>query len=504
MLHDSLEGCSRERAAQLLALAEGDPVVATALHRQLSSFETGMQPELAAEIPQEAGAPAETELRPAIVTQPLEDVEIRDHMNLGISLEGAVRFLQHQLGLNPDGSAFGSNESCSVQNVRERYASRDCQHEYNWISLEYPDHLTGYDLIQCIKQWLRQQGAADKSVCEVLLERGNNWDLLGGTNPGRKPPVGQAEIFLSHVQAEPPLDTLCLMRKIDHGHAGVSSKCFQWLDYFSLRQCQSDFKAPEIVKLISEIGHTAVNMDKKRQVWERSFCVLETYATVRAGAGLSVRHVHVGDPAMLMAGAGGRDFVACCCGAFVGPTGIGVCCAGFGTFVIGGGGGAFPVYPTVCFTVPTGAGLGMCLGCLGLSWHNAQALQPPTFDAANTKCRSPRDKAEIEEWIQTDATLPRGFETLNQVRQLLRLLGLPRPAMFVLPAQVMKRGVTRALRREQLRQCLVEKDGECPSPCPCDQSCPSPCHYVTGLLNVLCPAACLPSCCYREMQRNWW
>ena len=215
----------------------------------------------------------------------------------------------------------------------ELKAYRDAlgEHAEAWIAEEYPDRLTGYDVATSIRKWLHERNASHLSVCELLdrheKEHGNSWDLLGGRPPGaRGPPVGKADVFISHVQAEHPIDTLLLMRKAHRGQAGkmmcpewiprwlasrrsprspsatgiaaperdgrddLSRRPFQWVDYFSLRQCKPDFDPDEVASLIREIGWTAVNIDRQNSVWDRSFCVLETFASVHAKATLYVRN----------------------------------------------------------------------------------------------------------------------------------------------------------------------------------------------------------------------
>ena len=60
----------------------------------------------------------------------------------------------------------------------------------------------GYDLAEAIKVWLNKNNDEAKSVCEELKERG--WEGIGET-----------EVFLSHVQAESPGETLNAMYNID-------------------------------------------------------------------------------------------------------------------------------------------------------------------------------------------------------------------------------------------------------------------------------------------------
>jgi hypothetical protein len=61
---------------------------------------------------------------------------------------------------------------------------------------------------------------------------------------------------------------------------------YWWIDYFSLRQCQQDFKPEQVVMLIKEIGKTVAEIDLELVYLRRSFCILEVYATLAGGARL--------------------------------------------------------------------------------------------------------------------------------------------------------------------------------------------------------------------------
>jgi len=75
--------------------------------------------------------------------------------------------------------------------------------------------------------WLKNNNAEGKSVCEVLKERG--WKGIG-------PP----EVFLSHVQAENPSETLHAISAIS-ARIGAARKGTKhpnskiWVDYLCLR-----------------------------------------------------------------------------------------------------------------------------------------------------------------------------------------------------------------------------------------------------------------------------
>ena len=157
-----------------------------------------------------------------------------------------------------------------------------------WIAADpgKGDRLTGYDLAEAIKTWLRNNNAEDKSVCEVLKERG--WDG-----------VGEADVFLSHVQAEHPRESLGAMANIDErrgaarrGTKHMGSKI--WVDYFCLRQATKagDFKPDQVVELIRKTGSVYVLMDGEETLSSyptRTWCVFELSSTVETKAALVIQ-----------------------------------------------------------------------------------------------------------------------------------------------------------------------------------------------------------------------
>jgi len=71
----------------------------------------------------------------------------------------------------------------------------------------------------------------------------------------------------------------------DRDHSGSvprKPRRFFWMDYFTLRQRQPDFIPSVIVEVIKDIGMTAVSLTSGKGIGniDRSFCVLELYATV--------------------------------------------------------------------------------------------------------------------------------------------------------------------------------------------------------------------------------
>ena len=61
-------------------------------------------------------------------------------------------------------------------------------------------------------------------------------------------------------------------------------------DYTTLKQCQRDFDLARIRQAIREIGLTLAELDMDPQAYlTRSFCIVEIYASVHAGATLLVQ-----------------------------------------------------------------------------------------------------------------------------------------------------------------------------------------------------------------------
>jgi len=213
------------------------------------------------------------------------------HQVLGVSYEAAMQFLLEDLKVvvpNRDPgralpAGFDRIQAEDMFFVQGRFkwikanklrSGRSYIEKEAWLAEAHPDTLTCYDINSCIRERLKREGEENKSVCEVLLSAGS----------GSKPAAGQAGVFISHVQSEHPSDTMKAMRKLDREIGGK----FQWLDSFSLKQCQQDFKPESIVALIKWVGHTHVICDWELSYPKRSFCVLELYASVQGKAKLNM------------------------------------------------------------------------------------------------------------------------------------------------------------------------------------------------------------------------
>jgi hypothetical protein len=173
-----------------------------------------------------------------------------------------------------------------------------------WIQHEFQDKLTSYDVIACTRLWLQKIGEEDKSVCEVLQERHSLYCTQNSLERKRREilvegkkhslpqvggvvhyypedlPIGIATCFISHVQAECPDETNEIFLK--------TFKKYYWLDITSLRQLMNDFAIEPMIALIQEINYTSVNLDIERNYLNRSFCILEAYATATANGKLIV------------------------------------------------------------------------------------------------------------------------------------------------------------------------------------------------------------------------
>lgn len=169
--------------------------------------------------------------------------QLREHYELGITTSAARKFIREDLKWNMldtglDEPEFSIDELESGRERREReHRQRKTLEEIrphwgytrrcsdwcdawspeeqkahlsqctlcdkdSWIMDAFPETLTCYDLIACVRKWLVQNDAANMSVCEVLQARGCSSS------------VGKAECFMSHVQAEHPRTMIDAM--IDH------------------------------------------------------------------------------------------------------------------------------------------------------------------------------------------------------------------------------------------------------------------------------------------------
>ena len=265
-------------------------------------------------------------------------VEVPPHLRLGLDKDAYEKFVEEEL------SKVGFSQYHT--SIRSQYPER-----LFWIAEQYGDRPTGYDLAEATKMWLRMNHAEDKSVCEVLKERG--WEG-----------IGEAEVFLSHVQAESPVFTFYAMLNIGSrlGPARMGTKHQNskvWVDYFCLRQLKNDFQTKQVEQLIRKTGAVYVCMDGKKtgsSYPTRTFCVFELASAVENGATLMINTPRSG-----------------------------------------------PLAPPSCGCWPCGA---CCCPC-------CCPLPDYTIDAANATARRADDKAKVDKFIEEGP----GFARVNQVMQ---------------------------------------------------------------------------------------
>jgi hypothetical protein len=220
------------------------------------------------------------------------------YWKLGISLEGMLSFLV-RIGFLQERDE--DDETYDEDDIYEMfdYTSYERSEELLWVDEfcgpinfkqdvygnQHKDWgictykgMTGYDLCHVIRQWVKENGFDDLSVCEIIMQDPRFEDL--------RHHISQATIFYSHLQKAGPIATLW---HVDVTCMTYPSKLpkkenqFWWMDYFCLRQCQSDFKPEHVLSLIKDISTTVVEVDQSLVYFGRSFCILEIYATVAAG-----------------------------------------------------------------------------------------------------------------------------------------------------------------------------------------------------------------------------
>ena len=93
-------------------------------------------------------------------------VRLPPHLLLAPDYATALKFIQTELGgpwKNVDENTNTIFTAADVRTIRSDYPE-----SLFWIAEQYGDRVTGYDLAEAIKVWLRNNNAEDKSVCEVL------------------------------------------------------------------------------------------------------------------------------------------------------------------------------------------------------------------------------------------------------------------------------------------------------------------------------------------------
>ena len=281
-------------------------------------------------------------------------MKLPPHLLLAPNYATALKFIQTELG-GPWTKVDPWTKSLSADDVRA--IRSEYPESLWWIAKTYGNRLTGYDLAEAIKVWLKKNNAEDKSVCEVLKARG--WEGIGET-----------EVFLSHVQAETPSHTLEAMFKIDNrlgparnGTKHLNSKI--WVDYFCLRQLKNDFQTQQVEQLIRKTGAVYVFMDGEEtgsSYPTRTFCLFESATAISNGATLMIR-TPVSGPL------------------------------------------APPTWPCTCCTCCT-------YTCCGI-FCRWRPMPDYTIDAANATARRADDKAKVDKFIEEGA----GFARVNQMME---------------------------------------------------------------------------------------
>jgi len=304
-------------------------------------------------------------------------VRLPPHLLLAPNYATALKFVRTELG-GPWARVGFLNDETALSAADVRAARRNYPESLFWIAEQYGDRLTGYDLAEAIKVWLTTNNAEDKSVCEVLKERG--WRG-----------IGKAEVFLSHVQAESASQTIMqAMRGIDtrsgparKGTKHIGSKI--WVDYFCLRQHKNDFQTKQVEQLIRKTGAVYVFMDGKKtgsSYPTRTFCVFELASAVENGAILMIR---TPDSGPLQAPTCPCTCCTCTCS----------CCCGCCIWNRGG-----PLAPTIC-------------GCWPLCDCTCPPMPDYSINAANATARRADDKAKVDKYIEEGP----GFAHVNQMME---------------------------------------------------------------------------------------
>jgi len=139
-------------------------------------------------------------------------------------------------------------------------------------------NVTGYDLCEYLRDWMKDRNFVTQSVCELILTESQFEHL--------RKYVGPATVFWSHMQKEGFLGkdgTLAMMNRAFREHADElppTSACFFWCDYFCLRQLVKDFQTKQVVDLIGKIGSLVSSFDAAMEYIKRSFCLVEVYGAI--------------------------------------------------------------------------------------------------------------------------------------------------------------------------------------------------------------------------------
>jgi hypothetical protein len=244
-------------------------------------------------------------MRPSIIVNVISELNSggSEHLLLGISVEGALRFLEHEavalitfVGEDGQGAAGGADEKYrSVAGWAydfEKYS--EIARASGWLDkppfaavarADPADHsvpgargVIGYHTQQLLQKWVKENGHKEHSACEVILKDPKFAEIA--------PHVGRSHAFWSHIQGEDLLGEDGTLRNmldvVSTNRLALPPETQQrfFLDYFCLRQAQNDFDVHVVLGLIRKIGRIVVSMDPGLVYCTRSFCVLESYAGI--------------------------------------------------------------------------------------------------------------------------------------------------------------------------------------------------------------------------------
>jgi len=150
-----------------------------------------------------------------------------------------------------------------------------------WVTdyVEDESTLVGWDLAAHIRAIFEEKGYTEFSAAQVMRAMFRGRRLCSH--------VRACQAFLSHVQVELVGTAMKAMRM-----AARSLRVFEpslFVDYFTLKQCQDDFKMGRIRSVIGTIGHTLMLLDPVMHVKEpsckpdlskRIWCLYEVYCTI--------------------------------------------------------------------------------------------------------------------------------------------------------------------------------------------------------------------------------
>lgn len=215
-----------------------------------------------------------------------------DHYRLGITFEGFVRVLERMgflakrshVGYSP--LDFRDSDWAYTKKYTRPSKESWLNDVFGAISVDGINgrrNVVGYDLCYFIRQWLKMNNMPEYSLCEVVLTHWFFKDL--------KKFVGVAQLFWSHLQAEPLVsettrvsgDTTTLsaissyLRRYGAGH-----NLYIWIDYACLRQASNNaFDLHAIIEGIHKIGALVACVDKRLE-----YCELLGFGSVAQGAAM--------------------------------------------------------------------------------------------------------------------------------------------------------------------------------------------------------------------------